>query len=1116
MNKNLETFDIRNFLDRLTPKKGKNRYICPVCEGSLTVDIKTGKYQCWGEPDSKQHLKDIREAVNPLEDALKQAGIDNSRINYQQIIPAKKPDPLPAPLPQNIELAKLPAPGLVPQKKHNSRGSQIIYTYSDAQYVIRYEFIEDGEQKKLTIPYYLDILGNSVKGIGDKPWPVYHQEEIIKHGQGQFVFVVEGEKCTDAARQQNLLTTTFQGSQWTDAKLEQYCQCLKSHDIAGIVYYPDNDKAGYDKANKLRIAANKAQLAYIQLNPQRLNPDSTDGYDIADLIADGLYSRQLLENEIQTAYKEHLNTYINAILAVAKQPVNQEIPREDWECKLFIETLLKQAHIPQSIPASIPQSIPQPIPASISLKQSSRNSLDVDVWFDSANRLETYNQAIQSGKKYILDMSSAGAGKSNFVGETIPEWLRVNKLWYISNEHRNPTTKSIEENYTDLPVRNNGLYADENNLTPLGNPTINWPQNQEANISGNCHKTPLFHKLASKGYHQESNSESSLNPICHTCKFKANCQGVDFEGNILDKIAGATFRRDRREALMKDRIRCHIDSLPSEIPEKSLAFVDESSRQINLVETTELSLTDYQKTLGEIARHLPEVWKQIKDFISPLEQYLSSQHKENYYGYNHNQVRSIFGDIDHKIIPNIIEALKVLSPDLEDIFQSADSVSLDGIDTSERKGINPKTLKYIRYTFGKEASQESHELLDNLIVNWLTPLLEIIANISPGALRIKHHKLIITTKNTRQLEVLSKFQNVFLLDATATRKTVAFELGIDASEILVICEKLPNYSNLKVVQITDLGLCGKDRSESKVKQLDALRIDLTSKHQNLGVIDHLKHKQDGEGYWFKDNRGTNKYINHDALLAIGSPYQDIGAVAAKYATLTGDYNTSKDNPQFQEYIEHLVKAEIIQMGGRLRANRRPNEALTIYLTSDDDLSYLLDYYPGATLTKTTAFEITPTAGDREQVSKYYLLEAFKQCIDTGIKCTQEAIAKISKLSQPYISKIASKFGGFNALKKILLVLIEALYRGSNNFSDLSDDEKFLVNDYLPLIKDNPPPEVVQELLEVAKTIGYQAFSKITRELAPDILGAFIGAIVDIAIAIVKDGRDGVIEVGNTG
>jgi hypothetical protein len=79
MNKNLETFDIRNFLDRLTPKKGKNRYICPVCEGSLTVDIKTGKYQCWGEPGNKQHLKDIREAVNPLEDALKQAGIDNGR-----------------------------------------------------------------------------------------------------------------------------------------------------------------------------------------------------------------------------------------------------------------------------------------------------------------------------------------------------------------------------------------------------------------------------------------------------------------------------------------------------------------------------------------------------------------------------------------------------------------------------------------------------------------------------------------------------------------------------------------------------------------------------------------------------------------------------------------------------------------------------------------------------------------------------------------------------------------------------------------------------------------------------------------------------------------------------
>jgi hypothetical protein len=40
---------------------------------------------------------------------------------------------------------------------------------------------------------------------------------------------------------------------------------------------------------------------------------------------------------------------------------------------------------------------------------------------------------------------------------------------------------------------------------------------------------------------------------------------------------------------------------------------------------------------------------------------------------------------------------------------------------------------------------------------------------------------------------------------------------------------------------------------------------------------------------------------------------------------------------------------------------------------------------------------------------------------------------------------------------------------------------------------------------VAKTIGYQAFSRITKELAPDILAAFIGAIVEISM--VKDRRD---------
>ena len=65
----LETFDIRNFLDNLTPAKEKNKYICPVCEGhNLSIDINTGEYQCWNGCE----CRNIREAIKPWSEVLEE------------------------------------------------------------------------------------------------------------------------------------------------------------------------------------------------------------------------------------------------------------------------------------------------------------------------------------------------------------------------------------------------------------------------------------------------------------------------------------------------------------------------------------------------------------------------------------------------------------------------------------------------------------------------------------------------------------------------------------------------------------------------------------------------------------------------------------------------------------------------------------------------------------------------------------------------------------------------------------------------------------------------------------------------------------------------------------
>ncbi|MEM7556069.1 MAG: hypothetical protein AAF378_18610, partial [Cyanobacteria bacterium P01_A01_bin.84] len=59
-----DKFDIRNYLERLIPTGQKNRFVCPVCNGSnLTIQPETGAYQCWNGCE----VADIRQAIAPIE-----------------------------------------------------------------------------------------------------------------------------------------------------------------------------------------------------------------------------------------------------------------------------------------------------------------------------------------------------------------------------------------------------------------------------------------------------------------------------------------------------------------------------------------------------------------------------------------------------------------------------------------------------------------------------------------------------------------------------------------------------------------------------------------------------------------------------------------------------------------------------------------------------------------------------------------------------------------------------------------------------------------------------------------------------------------------------------------
>ncbi|MBC6435909.1 hypothetical protein FM036_43000 [Nostoc sp. HG1] len=390
-------------------------------------------------------------------------------------------------------------------------------------------------------------------------------------------------------------------------------------------------------------------------------------------------------------------------------------------------------------------------------------------------------------------------------------------------------------------------------------------------------------------------------------------------------------------------------------------------------------------------------------------------------------------------------------------------------------------------------------------------MLEIIDNLKTGALRVKVRKLIIGTNTTRISDVLNAFDFVFLMDATAKRQTVAKQLGINPSEILVISEVQPDYSNFTIHQIKGFGLLGKERSEPLKARISALRNELDQRHNGkIGYIDHKAEKSSGDGHWFVDNRGSNAYQELDALCSFGTPYQDIGALQQSYITTTGDAeggslcdhrNVSVDSENFQAFIDEKVQAEIIQCGGRLRANRRPEDNLTYYVVSDKDLSYLLDYFPGATLTQSIAFDITPLAGTAKQQTRWGILQAFKQLVVAGAEIKQNAIASLAGISQSLVSKTALEFGGWKTLRKILLALYSSLYRSSNNISAvLSEDEKWFVDKYLPLLKDDypdNPTEVVLEVVTIALAVGSQSFQRILNDVPVDIKAWIIDSLFSI-------------------
>ena len=534
-----------------------------------------------------------------------------------------------------------------------------------------------------------------------------------------------------------------------------------------------------------------------------------------------------------------------------------------------------------------------------------------------------------------------------------------------------------------------------------------------------------------------------------------------------------------------------------------------------LVEEWELEIDSYRIELGKLQNDLKEIEhseeifrERIKyletgnkfSFLNQIHELLSGQIKvtsETRYGWSMSQLRELINlESDNELEHFNMSTLQSVRGILSD-FAELDGIDLSKLDANERRQMK-RAIGMANKGLRSDHNQRFREYILSVMPNWLKPFYEIFTGIAAGSLRIRHGELEIHEVNSRTRDVINSADKVIILDATLTPSVMAQKLGIEPEEILVVRQKPKSCRNLKIVQVQGLGHLGGDRSISKHERVASLLEALELEHQNIGVIDYKHSRRENDGYWFRDSRGSNEYQGVNALVLLGDPFSDIGALLCQYEALMGGA-VSLSDVGFQSFVQHHLQSEQIQAVGRLRAQIRPESELICYCVTEKDLGYLSQHFLDACIDKLDAIEIAVGAGTRSEQTRHAIFNAFKALSEAGEKITQQALATATNLSQPLISKIAADFGGWGNLKKLLLTLLKALYRVSNNFleADVDPELMFLAKTFLPtLVKEEMSPQAIAlELAAVAQSFGWEDLEIILGRTSLEVLSSLLVSLL---------------------
>lgn len=653
-------------------------------------------------------------------------------------------------------------------------------------------------------------------------------------------------------------------------------------------------------------------------------------------------------------------------------------------------------------------------------KPGKLNETEGPIKFEKGQRAHLYSEANALGYKFILDKSGTGEGKTHDAANMNPDNFDFGS--------------EINENNEEIPIRGQlALFASEPDKLPIQMDS-DWTRLPKI-TKNTCSYAEARSALSRKGIGGSGGQgQKDSNPFCQQCEKLFHCRNGSGEGY------GQKYQM--KEALASPKIYGHHKGLPREDNSKTIAVFDEFSKVVPPTETTSIGLKELSKTLERLeqrdclldAYNLPNdhLYDDLK-FLKFLIPYLNGNKQVPYpHGVNLAEMRQKYlPDWSESKIQQIIEAVD----QLEEQWQEHDLKQIHKSNTAEDV---------------------------NFIVDepWLGRVLKILFGYSSGALRIGKQKsktddgkdklsepmLLITETNDSAINKTKSFRMAVLLDATLTKQDLVFQYGLDPEEILEV-EQVPTQTpNLKIKQLTNAGLNTSQRSQAGQQRKEQISSAIQSKHSQVGIIDYRQHAIDGELHHFRSGdegaRGSNKFQDKDALISFGVPYPAVNNVLDSYQSITGE---SVDNPWqhegFNKYYKQLIQKEIVQEVGRLRANLRPNQALTVYMINDldpFDLSFLGQL--GLEVTRQPIWHIAPELKPKQNQYLEQLAHFFASLYHRShniLKAKQKDAAVALDCKASALSRLVKELGGWIQLKQKINNLFFKAKRDVN-FSDVEE------------------------------------------------------------------------------